>query len=90
MSLREFLGCELTQETPDHSTLSRWRRNLPEKLHREVFEWVVGVAREEKILKGRKIAIDSTTMEAERSHEVDRAEGRRGDVPGLPEEAGEG
>ena len=64
MSLREFLGYELTQETPDHSTLSRWRRNLPEKLHREVFEWVVLVAREEKILKGRKIAIDSTTMEA--------------------------
>ena len=64
MSLREFLGYELTQETPDHSTLSRWRRNLPEKLHREVFEWVVGVASEEKILKGRRIAIDSTTMEA--------------------------
>jgi transposase len=64
MSLREFLGYELTQETPDHSTLSRWRRNLPEKVHREVFEWVVGVAREEKILKGRRIAIDSTTMEA--------------------------
>jgi transposase len=64
MSLREFLGYELTQETPDHSTLSRWRRNLPEKVHREVFEWVVLVAREEKILKGRKIAIDSTTMEA--------------------------
>ena len=41
MSLREFLGYELTQETPDHSTLSRWRRNLPETLHREVFEWVV-------------------------------------------------
>lgn len=64
MSLREFLGYELTKETPDHSTLSRWRRNLPEKVHREVFEWVVGVAREEKILKGRRIAIDSTTMEA--------------------------
>jgi transposase len=64
MSLRDFLGYELTQETPDHSTLSRWRRNLSEKFHRDVFEWVVGIAREEKILKGRKIAIDSTTMEA--------------------------
>jgi hypothetical protein len=28
-------------------TLSRWRRNLAEKLHREVFAWVVGAAREE-------------------------------------------
>ena len=64
MSLREFLGYELTQETPDHSTLSRWRPNLPETLHREVFEWVVLTAHEEGVLKGRKVAIDSTTMEA--------------------------
>jgi transposase len=64
MSLREFLGYELTQETPDHSTLSRWRRKLPEKAHREVFEWVVTMAREEGILKGRKVAIDATTLEA--------------------------
>jgi transposase len=64
MSLREFLGYELTQETPDHSTLSRWRRKLPEKAHREVFEWVVRMAREEGILKGRKVAIDATTLEA--------------------------
>ena len=64
MSLREFLGYELTQETPDHSTLSRWRRKLPEKAHREVFEWVVKMAREEGILKGRKVAIDATTLEA--------------------------
>ena len=64
MSLREFLGYELTQETPDHSTLCRWRPNLPETLHREVFEWVVLTAHEEGVLKGRKVAIDSTTMEA--------------------------
>ena len=64
MSLREFLGYELTQETPDHSTLSRWRRKLPEAAHREVFEWVVKMAREEGILKGRKVAIDATTLEA--------------------------
>jgi transposase len=64
MSLREFLGYDLTRETPDHSTLSRWRRNLPEKVHREVFEWVVSVARKEGVLKGRRIAVDSTTMEA--------------------------
>lgn len=64
MSLREFLGYELTQETPDHSTLSRWRRKLPEGVHREVFEWVVRIAREEGVLKGRKVAIDATTLEA--------------------------
>ena len=44
MSLREFIGYGLTQETPDHSTLSLLKSNLPEKPHREVCEWVVGVA----------------------------------------------
>ena len=64
MSLRDFLGYELTRETPDHSTMSRWRRKLPESVHRTMFEWVVRVAREEKILKGRKVAVDATTLEA--------------------------
>jgi transposase len=64
MALREFLGYEMTKETPDHSTLSRWRRKLPLAVHHAVFEWVVRMSRQEGILKGRKVAIDSTTLEA--------------------------
>ncbi len=64
LGLREFLGFELTQQTPDHSTLSRWRRKLPVSIHRKVFAWVVRVAQEEGVLKGRQVAIDSTTLEA--------------------------
>ena len=63
-SLREFLGFGLTEATPDHSTLSGLRRRLPEALHREVFDWVLKVAAEEGLLKGRKVAIDATTLEA--------------------------
>ena len=63
-SLREFLGFGLTEATPDHSTLSGLRRRLPETLHREVFDWVLKVAAEEGLLKGRKVAIDATTLEA--------------------------
>ena len=64
LSLREFLGFGLTQATPDHSTLSGLRRKFPEEIHREVFDWVLKVAQEEGLLKGRKVAIDATTLEA--------------------------
>ncbi len=63
-SLREFLGYGLTEATPDHSTLSVMRHRLPEGFHREVFDWVLKVAAEEKVLKGRRLAIDATTLEA--------------------------
>jgi len=63
-SLREFLGYGLTEATPDHSTLSGLRRRFPEALHREVFDWVLKVAAEEGLLKGRKVAIDATTLKA--------------------------
>src|SRR6266508_1926715 len=64
LSLREFLGYGLTQATPDHSTLSGLRRKFPEGVHREIFDWVLEVAKEEGLLKGRKVAIDATTLEA--------------------------
>lgn len=64
LSLREFLGYGLTQATPDHSTLSGLRRKFPEEVHREVFDWVLKVAQQEGLLKGRKVAIDATTLEA--------------------------
>src|SRR5450759_1127563 len=67
LSLREFLGYELTETTPDHSTLSGLRRKLGLALHRAVFDWVLEVAKQEKILKGRRVAIDSTTLQANAS-----------------------
>jgi transposase len=67
LSLREFLAYELTETTPDHSTLSGLRRKLGLPLHRAVFDWVLEVAKQEKILKGRRVAIDSTTLQANAS-----------------------
>ena len=43
LSLREFLGFNLGDQTPDHSTLSRTRRLLPVETHRAVFRWFVWV-----------------------------------------------
>src|SRR5580765_6786237 len=42
LALRSFLGFELSQATPDHSTISRTRRLIDVETHRKVFLWVLG------------------------------------------------
>jgi transposase len=64
LALREFLGFELTQGTPDHSTLSRTRRLIPRETHEEVFTWVVCLLAKKGLLRGKTLAIDATTLEA--------------------------
>jgi transposase len=63
-SLREFLGFSVTEQTPDHSTISRTRRLLPVETHKAVFRWFVRVLGEEGLIEGQTIAIDATTLEA--------------------------
>jgi transposase len=62
--LRSFLGFELNQCTPDHSTISRTRRLIDLETHRKVFLWVLGMLAEEGLLKGNTVAVDGTTLEA--------------------------
>jgi transposase len=64
LALRSFLGFELSQTTPDQSTISRTRRLIDVETHRKVFLWVLGMLAEEGLLKGNTIAIDGTTLEA--------------------------
>lgn len=64
MGLRQFLGYELTEGTPDHSSISRTRRLMSVETHRKVFQWVLGVLAKEKVLKGKTLGIDATTLEA--------------------------
>jgi transposase len=64
LALRSFLGFELNQNTPDHSTISRTRRLIDVETHRRVFLWVLGMLAEEGLLKGNTVAIDGTTLEA--------------------------
>lgn len=79
LSLREFLGCSVTEPTPDHSTLSRTRRLLPVETHKAVFRWFVHVLGEEGLIEGQTIAIDATTLEANAAMRSirRRADGRR-------------
>ena len=64
LSLREFLGIPLGEDSPDHSSLSVIRNRLPLEVHREVFVWFLRLAQEKKLLKGKTVAVDSTTLEA--------------------------
>jgi transposase len=64
LSLREFLGIPLTEDSPDHSTLSVVRDRLPVEVHREVFTWVLRLLDEKKLVKGKTVGVDSTTLEA--------------------------
>jgi transposase len=64
LSLREFLGIPLGEESPDHSSLSYIRNRLPHEVHEAVFVWVLKLAQEKKLLKGKTVGVDSTTLEA--------------------------
>lgn len=64
LSLRAFLGVPLTEDTPDHSSLTRVRDRLPLEVHTAVFQFVLQAAAEHGLLKGKTVAVDATTLEA--------------------------
>jgi transposase len=64
LSLREFLGVPLTEAPPDHSSLTRVRDRLPLEVHTAVFQWVLKLAAARGLIKGKTVAVDSTTLEA--------------------------
>src|SRR5580704_223221 len=58
LSLREFLGVPLTEDTPDHSSLTRVRDRLPLEVHAAVFQLVLQLLAEKGLLKGKTVAED--------------------------------
>ena len=64
LSVRSFLGLELHEPTPDHSTISRTRRLIDVETHRAVFTWVLQRLADADLVKGKTIGIDATTLEA--------------------------
>jgi len=57
----------LSQTTPDHSTISKTRRRLPLAVHTAVFDKVLDILASEKLLRGKKIGVDATTLESNAS-----------------------
>lgn len=64
LSLRDFLGLRLDQRVPDHSWLSRTRARLSLEVHEQVFAWVLARLAEHRLIKGHRIGVDASTMEA--------------------------
>ncbi len=63
-SLREFLRLSNVEKVPDHSWLSRTRSRLPHEAHEKVFGWVLKLVAERGLVKGERIGVDGSTMEA--------------------------
>ena len=64
LSLREFLGIPLDEDTPDHSTLTNTRKRLGAEAFEEVFQFVLQLVGQHKLLSGQTVGVDSTLIEA--------------------------
>jgi transposase len=64
LAIRSFLRLALDEDPPDHSTISRTRRLIDLDTHRAVFTWVQQRLVEADVFKGKTVAIDATTLEA--------------------------
>jgi transposase len=64
LSIREFVGIPLNEGAPDHTTISRTRRLIDVETHRQVFGWVLELLADTGLVKGKRIGIDATTLEA--------------------------
>jgi transposase len=64
LAIRQFLHLALDEAAPDHSTISRTRRLIDLETHRAVFTWIQQRLVEAGLLKGKTLAIDATTLEA--------------------------
>jgi transposase len=64
LAIRSFLGLELNEAAPDHSTISRTRRLIDLETHQRVFGWVLERLAKGGLLVGKTLGIDATTLEA--------------------------
>src|SRR5882724_5148444 len=64
LAVRSFLRLPLDEAPPDHSTISRTRRVIDLETHRAVFTWVQQRLVDAELFKGKTVAIDATTLEA--------------------------
>ena len=67
LSIRGYLGYSLTEATPDHSTLSVIRERLSLGQLEAIHGVLLGALHAHGLLKGRKLGIDSSVIEANAS-----------------------
>jgi len=64
LALRRFLSYDLSEDTPDHSSLSRIRTRLDLETHQAAFTMVLTILAKKGLLRGKTLGVDATTMEA--------------------------
>ena len=64
LALRAFLGVGPTKATPVHASMTIIRQRLAEMVFDKVFRFVLGLLEEQGLLRGKTLAIDATTLEA--------------------------
>jgi transposase len=64
ISIRAFLGYDLTGNTPDHSTLSIIRQRLGQDIYEQVFVVILSALDRHGLLKGKNVGIDASVIEA--------------------------
>jgi transposase len=67
LSIRCFLGYDLTQDTPDHTTLSVIRGRLGVEIYEQVFVLVLRALQQHGLVNGREVGIDASVIEANAS-----------------------
>src|SRR5258707_12960701 len=64
LAVRSFLRLPVDEPPPDHSTISRTRRAIDLESHRAVFTWVQQRLAAAGLLKGKTVAGDAPTLQA--------------------------
>jgi transposase len=64
LALRAFLGIAITEATPVHASMTVIRKRLPESVFDKVFVFALSLLEQQGVLRGKSVAIDATTLEA--------------------------
>lgn len=67
LSIRLFLGYDIDEDTPWHSTISRTRSRIPIEVYEKVFNYMLRVCIEHNLVDGEHISIDTSLIKANAS-----------------------
>jgi transposase len=67
LMIRRFLGYELNEDTPHHSSFTVIRQRLSQEVYQSVFDIILEGLRRHGLLRGKNLGIDSSVMEANAS-----------------------
>lgn len=63
-SAQAFLGLPQHKATPEHSSLTKIRKRLPDSVHEQVFVFVLKLAEDKGLIPGKTVGVDSTLLAA--------------------------